>query len=125
MTCLQICHFTSANRCYFKNVTALFTSVERWAKRLFVGFEKDGLLAELQARTSRSCRFCCFFKEIYYGYTLIPDKQGFIRKPKWTFPACGLSACVYHIQCKQFSVWPRCCEPVPIIFNIPSQISVD
>ncbi len=34
--------------------------MERWAKRLFVGFEKDGLLAELQARTSRSCRFCCF-----------------------------------------------------------------
>ncbi len=29
--------------------------------RVFVGLEKDGLLAELQARTSRSCRFCCFF----------------------------------------------------------------
>ncbi len=26
----------------------------------FVGFEKDGVLAELQARTSRSRRFCCF-----------------------------------------------------------------
>ena len=40
--------------------TALFPSMEHWAKRLFVGFEKDGLLAELQARTSRSFRFCCF-----------------------------------------------------------------
>ncbi len=28
-------------------------------------FEKDGLLAELQARTSRSCRFCCFFFTSY------------------------------------------------------------
>ena len=36
------------------------TSTSFWAKRLFVGFEKDGLLAELQARMSRSCRFCCF-----------------------------------------------------------------
>ncbi len=27
----------------------------------FVGFEKDGLLAELQARTSRSCRFFAVF----------------------------------------------------------------
>ncbi len=35
--------------------------MEHWAKRLFDGFEKDGLLAELQARTSRSCRFCCFY----------------------------------------------------------------
>ncbi len=44
----------------FLNFTALFTSMGGWAKRLFVGFEKDGLLPELQARTSRSCRFCCF-----------------------------------------------------------------
>ncbi len=41
-------------------LTALFTSMEHWAKRLFVGFGKDGLLAELQARTSRSCIFCFF-----------------------------------------------------------------
>ncbi len=46
--------------CEHRAETALFTSMERWAKRLFVGFEKDGLLAELQARTSRICRFCCF-----------------------------------------------------------------
>ncbi len=38
---------------------------ERWAKRLFVRFEKDGLLAELQARTPRSCRFCCFLPHTY------------------------------------------------------------
>ncbi len=40
--------------------STLFTSMERWAKRLFVGFWKDGLLAELQARMSRSCRFLLF-----------------------------------------------------------------
>ena len=31
-----------------------------WAKRFFVGFLKDGLLAELQARTSRGCCFLLF-----------------------------------------------------------------
>ncbi len=36
--------------------------------RLFVGFEKYSLLAELQARTSRSCRFCCFFYLIHSRY---------------------------------------------------------
>ncbi len=31
-------------------LTAFFTSMEHWAKRLFVRFGKGGLLAELQAR---------------------------------------------------------------------------
>ncbi len=31
------------------NVTAIFTSTDHWAERLFVGFWKDALLAELQA----------------------------------------------------------------------------
>ena len=35
---LQVSNFTSANRCYFKNLTALFTSMEHWAKRLSVRF---------------------------------------------------------------------------------------
>ena len=43
-----------------KNLFARFTSMEHWSKRLFVGFLKDGLLAELQTRMSRSRRFCCF-----------------------------------------------------------------
>ncbi len=53
------------NRCKkcsnLKNLTPLFTSMERWAKRLFVGFWKDGLLAELQAKMSRGCRFLLFW----------------------------------------------------------------
>ncbi len=53
MTHPQICILTSANRCYFKNVTAFFTSMEHWAKGLFVRFWIEGLLAELQARMSR------------------------------------------------------------------------
>ena len=31
--------------------------MEHWAKRLFVGFLKDSLLVELQARMSSGCRF--------------------------------------------------------------------
>ncbi len=56
---------TSANRCYFRNVTALFTSIERWAKRLLVRFQKDGLLAELQAKTSKGCRMLLFQHHSY------------------------------------------------------------
>ncbi len=32
---------------FSKSDIALYTSMERWAKRLFAGFLKDGLLAEL------------------------------------------------------------------------------
>ncbi len=39
----------------FENRTS---TTEHWAKRLFVGFEKYGLLAQLQARTSISFFFC-------------------------------------------------------------------
>ncbi len=62
ITGLQISNLTSANRCYFKNVTELFTSMEYWAKGFFVGFWKGGLFAELQARMSRGCRFLLFLK---------------------------------------------------------------
>ena len=65
MTSLQICNFTSANRCYFKNVTAFFTSMEHWAKTLFVGFWKDVLLAELHAQMSRRRRFLLFLHHNY------------------------------------------------------------
>ncbi len=60
MTSIQICNLTSTNRCYFKNVTALVTSREHWAKWLFVRFWKDCLLAELQAKMPRGCRFSLF-----------------------------------------------------------------
>ena len=40
--------------------TVLFTSMEHWAKGLFVRIQKDGLLAELQTRMSRSRRFLLF-----------------------------------------------------------------
>ena len=63
MTGPQIGTFTSANRCYFKNVTAIFTSMEHWAKRPFVRFWKDGLLAELKARMCWGCRFLLFLKQ--------------------------------------------------------------
>ncbi len=43
-----------------QNLAALFISIKCWAKRLFDGFWIGGLLAELQARTSRSCRFLLF-----------------------------------------------------------------
>ena len=45
---LQMFTFTSANRCYFWNVTALFPSMKHWVKWPFVGFWQDGLLAKLQ-----------------------------------------------------------------------------
>ncbi len=35
MTGLKICTLISAKRCYFWNVTEIFTSMEHWAKRLF------------------------------------------------------------------------------------------
>ena len=37
--------------------------MERWAKMLFVKFRKDGLLAELQARMSKSCGFLLFLAQ--------------------------------------------------------------
>ncbi len=54
-------------RWYFnkENLTALFKYMERWAKRLFVGFWKDGLSAELQAKMSRGCRFLLFWHHSY------------------------------------------------------------
>ncbi len=51
VTGLRISNLTSANRCYFENITALFTSMQHWAKGPFDGNWKDGLLAESQART--------------------------------------------------------------------------
>ncbi len=55
---------TSTNRCYFKNVIALFACMEHW---VFVVFWKDGLLAELQAQMFNFCYFCIIT----------------IRYPKW------------------------------------------
>ncbi len=43
----------------------IFTSKEHLAKGVFVGFWKDGLLAKIQARTSRSCRFLLFLHHNY------------------------------------------------------------
>ncbi len=42
-----------------------FPSKERWAKRPFSGFWKDGLLDELQVRMSRSCRILLFLPHKY------------------------------------------------------------
>ncbi len=39
--------------------------MERWAKRLFVGFWKDGLSTELQAKMSRGCKFLLFWHHNY------------------------------------------------------------
>ncbi len=65
MTSLQMSNFTSANRCYLKNVTALLTSMECWATRLFATFKKDPLLVEIQAKTSKSCRILLFQHHFY------------------------------------------------------------
>ncbi len=49
--------------------------MEHWAKGLFVGFLKDDLLAELQTRMSRGCRFLLFLKHKclgLYGYNTVP-----------------------------------------------------
>ena len=51
----------SANKPSFQNPTYM----EHWAKRVFVGFWIDGLLAELQARMSRSCRISLFLHHNY------------------------------------------------------------
>ncbi len=56
---------TSTNRWYFKNVTALFPSLEHWVKWLFVGFWKDGLLAKLLTKRSRGCIFSLFLPHKY------------------------------------------------------------
>ncbi len=42
---------------------------------------KDGLLAELQARTSRSCRFCCFFTSYIAGILNRPDCWSYSLQP--------------------------------------------
>ncbi len=41
------------------------SSMEHWAKGLFVRFWIEGLLAELQARMSRDCRFLLFWHHNY------------------------------------------------------------
>ncbi len=53
------------NRCYFKNVTEPFPSMEHWVKRLYDKFWKDAILAELQAQMSRGCRFLLFLHHTY------------------------------------------------------------
>ncbi len=81
MTSFHIDNFTSANRCYFKNVTALFTYIEHWGKRVFVGFCIDGtLLAELQAGMSRSCRILLFLHH-NYQVSLKWHKYSLLRFP--------------------------------------------
>ncbi len=42
--------------------TTLLSSLDHCAERIFVGFWKAALLAELQAWTSRSCKFLLFLK---------------------------------------------------------------
>ena len=65
---LNILTCNSANKLLF------FTSIEHWAKRLFVGFQKYGLLAELQARMSRDCRFSLFLHHNYQVTLNIPTR---------------------------------------------------
>ena len=65
MTGLQISNFTSANRGYLKNLTALFAYMECWAKSFFFRCWKDSLLAELRAKMSRGCRFLLFWHHSY------------------------------------------------------------
>ncbi len=43
------------------------SAMECVAKLLFVRFSKDGILAELQARTSRSCIFFAIFASLVSG----------------------------------------------------------
>ena len=62
MTSLQISNLTSANRCYFKSLTALFTSMEHRAKKL--RFWKDGLLAEYRPKCPKVADFCYFCHEM-------------------------------------------------------------
>ncbi len=50
------------------SVSAFFTSMEHWTKRLFVRFWKDGFSAEIQARMSRSSRFLLFLHHNHYNY---------------------------------------------------------
>ncbi len=106
MTHPQICNLTSANRCYFKNVTALLTSMEHWAKGFFVGFWLEGLLAELQARMSRDCRFLLFWHHNYQvSLIFIPVKIGLLhagflmatRYPKSFHPSIWIGCFVLHI----------------------------
>ena len=52
-------------------------ALEHWAKRFFVGFWKDCLLAKLQARTSRGWRFW-LFQHHSYEVTLRPN--GYLSK---------------------------------------------
>ncbi len=81
MTGPQIGNFTSANRCYCKNVTALFTSMEHWAKRLFVGF--------LKARK-------------FYLFIFPPTRQKYACRDLLTvnYTECGLS-CQKYFKEKQ------------------------
>ncbi len=53
-------HCQSQVACYSLRIPAMHEANTALLDILVVGFEKDALLAELQARMSRSCRFCCF-----------------------------------------------------------------
>ncbi len=62
--------------------------------RLFVGFEKVGLLAELQVRTSGSCRFCCFLPHtqqvsLSFGFRFMGSKR--LKLQLWLW--LGLQLC--------------------------------
>ncbi len=122
MTSLQISNFTSANRCYFKNLTGLFTSMECWAKRPFVRSWKDGLLTESQARMSRGCRLLLFWHHSYEvtltqgcltraidDLQLVHHCTEKEREQKLTFRDCFGKWCPFCTQ--NSSVMARCMHP--------------
>ena len=50
--------------------------MERWEKKDFGGFLKDGILTELQAKMSTSCRFLIFWHHNYQVTLRIPAIHG-------------------------------------------------
>ncbi len=65
MTRLQFCNFTSANRCYFKNFTALFTSMEHGAERLFCRISKRCVISWITGLNVQRLQILQFFHNNY------------------------------------------------------------
>ncbi len=66
-------------------------------KHFFVGFWKDGLLTELQARTSKSCRFLLFWHHSYQ---------------------VSLNDCIYQIYRDCHELWWMCQYYLPHYFHL-------
>ncbi len=106
---------------YVKNATALFTAMEHWTKRLFVGFWKAGLLAELQATMSWKRRLFAIFEALvpsnlklhltFSGFSLWEAPASYIiyitsyQTPSQTSRSCKILWHYHHASLNLRVIW--------------------